>query len=391
MSCSSFNNVCLKAVCSCVPKNEIHIDDELDLYGNDKDKLARVKKIAGLNTRRVAPPGVTAADLCIYAARNLLKMTHCSADSIDCLIFITQSPDYIVPATSFIIQKELSLGTDCALFDINLGCSGYVYGLWLGACMIASGATKKVLLLAGDSGAHYINKSNRIVAPIFGDAGSASLLEYKAGAPALSFSLGNDGSGYDAIIRPGGGYRIPHIPSDDSNYTKEITDPYGNPWIVGGAGNIWMDGKSVFDFTMSRVPEHIKKHLSQLNLNPADLDFLILHQANRQIVKNIMVATGFTAAQTPIETLKKYGNQSVASIPCVICDQLKNVCESGAPLHMMLCGYGIGFSWGSCIGDFTGLQCCGILDFCCSESVPSRGERIGAWHKKFSGETDNGR
>lgn len=388
MSYSSFDNVRLKAVCACVPKDEICIDDELTLYGNDKDKLARVKKIAGLHTRRVAAPGITAADLCIYAAKDLLRMTHCEVSSIDSLIFITQTPDYPVPATSFVIQDALSLSTDCPLFDINLGCSGYVYGLWLAACMIASGAVKKILLLAGDSGFTYINKANRIVSPIFGDAGSASLIEYDNGAPKISFSLGNDGSGYEAIIRPGGAYRIPHLPGEDSNYMKEIADKHGNPWLVGGAGNTWMDGKAVFDFTMSRVPEHIKNHLAHLNLKPEDLNYLILHQANRQIIKNIMIATGFTAQQTPVETLKKYGNQSVASIPCVICDQLKNACAAGDPLHMMLCGYGIGFSWASCVGDFTGLECGGVLDFASSERALSREEHIAYWHKKFSGETN---
>lgn len=385
MSYSSFHDIRLKAVCACVPKEEVCIDDELSLYGNDKEKLARVKKIAGLHKRRVAPPGVTAADLCIYAARKLLTMCCYHTKDIDTLIFITQTPDYPVPATSFVIQNELSLSDGCGLFDINLGCSGYVYGLWLASSIIASGAVKKVLLLAGDSGFTYINTSNRIVAPIFGDAGSASLIEYEAGAPELSFSLGNDGSGYAAIIRPGGGYRIPHLPGDDCGYMRAVSDPNGNPWIVGGAGNTWMDGKEVFDFTMSRVPEHIKRHLAHLNLVPADLDFLILHQANRQIVKNIMMATGFTASQTPVETLKKYGNQSVASIPCVICDQLKTACDSGESLRMMLCGYGIGFSWGSCIGNFTGLQCSGILDYEYYVPPLSREERIAAWHKKFQG------
>lgn len=390
MSYSAFDNVRLKAVSACVPKNEIRIDDELALSGNDQDKLARMKKIAGLDSRRVAPPGVTASDLCVRAARDLFAMSDCGPQSIDCLMFVTQSPDYPVPATSFIIQNELGLSEDCALFDINLGCSGYIYGLYMAANFLASDANKRILLLAGDASSSYINRANRIVAPIFGDAGSASLLESEEGAPSLSFSLGNDGSGYEALIRPGGGYRIPHLPGDDSEYMKEIADEHGNPWTVGGGGNTWMDGKAVFDFTMSRVPEHIKNHLARLNLKPEDLNYLILHQANRQIVKNIMLATGFTPAQTPIETLKKYGNQSVASIPCVICDQLKNVCDAGDPLRMMLCGYGIGFSWGSCVGDFTGLRCGGVVEYDGPEPVMSREERIAYWHKKFSGEVDNG-
>ncbi len=392
MAFTSFADVSIKAICACVPKDEICIDDELAMYGNDKSKLSRVKKIAGLHTRRVAQPGLTAADLCMQAARTLslsLSLSHCDFSSIDCLIFVSQTPDYPAPATSFIIQKELGLSKDCALFDVNLGCSGYIYGLWLAACMIASGSVKKVLLLAGDAGFSYINQANRIIAPIFGDAGSATLVEYKAGAPALHFSLGNDGKGYEAIIRPGGGFRIPHIRTNDREYTREVADRQGNPWTLAGAGNIWMDAKAVFDFTMSYVPEHIKDFLAHLDLRPDELDFLILHQANAQIVKNIMHSTGFSAAQTPIETLKKYGNQSVASIPCVICDQLAERSAAGGRLRMLLCGYGIGFSWGSCLGDFTGLQCCKIQDFDSPEPDLSREARIAEWHKKFSGEIDH--
>ncbi|MDL2291244.1 ketoacyl-ACP synthase III, partial [Desulfovibrio sp. OttesenSCG-928-F20] len=341
--------------------------------------------------RRIAPDGVTASDLCIQAAERLFGERTIDPETIDAVIFVTQSADYPVPASAFLQQKALGISQDCAVFDVNLGCSGYVYGLWLASCMIESRARKRILLLAGDAG-FRLDPANRIVAPIFGDAGTASLLEFKEDASPLSFSLGSDGNGYEAIIRPGGGARIPHLPetATEDGYLKKITDTGGNPWMVGGFGNTWMDGMAVFDFTMSVVPEHIRQHMAHKDLESAQLDYLILHQANKQVVENVAAATGFIAEQTPWETLSKFGNQACASVPCVICDQLKPACDANERLHLLLCGYGIGLSWGSCIGDFTGLHCCGIHGYTPPAHIPTQEERIAYWHKKFAGDSDNG-
>ncbi len=390
MNYSDFYHVRLSCISSVVPKDEICLDDEISYYNNDQRKIQRIKKMVGLDKRRIAPEGITASDLCIQAAQNVLKTMDCDPASIDALIFITQTPDYPAPATAFLQQMALGLPKHCAVFDVNLGCSGYIYGLWLASSLIESRACKQVLLLCGDSWGSYLNPSNRIVTPIFGDAGSASLILYDDKTTPLSFLLGSDGSGYEAIIRLGGGGRIPHIAPQADGYMEEVRDSNGNPWSVGGYGNTWMDGSAVFDFTMSVVPDHIRQHLCYAQLKPSDLDYLILHQANRQIIESIASSTGFSSEQAPWHTLSKFGNQACASVPCAICDQLKSVCDAGYPLKLMLCGYGIGFSWGSCIGDFTGLQCCGISDFVPPSHILTREEHIKYWHNKFSGGDKNG-
>ena len=390
MKYSDFYHIRLSCISAVIPKDEICLDDEISYYNNEQRKVQRIKKMVGLDKRRISPEGITASDLCIQAAQNILKDEDCDPASINALIFITQTPDYPAPATAFLQQNVLGLPKHCAVFDVNLGCSGYIYGLWLASCMIESGARKCVLLLSGDAGFRYLNPANRIVTPIFGDAGTASLLVYDENAAPLSFSLGSQGQGYEAIIRPGGGGRIPHIFGQSSDgYMEEIRDTNGNPWSVGGYGNTWMDGSAVFDFTMSVVPDHIRQHLCHAQFEPGDLDYLILHQANRQIVESIASSTGFSAEQAPWETLSKFGNQACASVPCAICDQLKSVCDAGYPLKLMLCGYGIGLSWGSCIGDFTGLKCCGISDFIPPSHIPTREEHIKYWHNKFSGDDSN--
>lgn len=386
MHYSVFNKVRIAGISAVVPEQTIHIEDELRYYGDNPQKIKRIKAVAGLDTRRVAPEGISASDLCLQAAQRLIDSGLCKPAKTDALLFVTQTPDYLAPATAFLQQTALGIPTSCAVMDINLGCSGYVYGLWLAACMIQSGACRQVLLLAGDAWGAYLRAANRIVTPIFGDAGSATVLVRDEGAAPLSFSLGSDGGGYEAIMRPGGGARIPHLPtSPGDGYEQVLADPNGNPWSVGGYGNVWMDGKAVFDFSMDIVPEHIREHLNRRGITPQELDFLILHQANRQIVENIAIATGFELRQTPWESLSKFGNQACASVPCVICDQLKPRCDAGSRLRLMLCGYGIGFSWGSCLGDFSGLQCCGLHDFVAPDKIPTRQERIEYWHHKFTG------
>lgn len=387
MNFNIFNKARVAGLATIVPEQTVYLEDELQYYGQNRQKINRIKTIAGLNARRVAPPGISASDLSIQAAQRLIEAGVCDPESVDCLIFITQTPDYLAPATAFLQQKALGLPKECAVMDINLGCSGYIYGLWLASCMIQSGARKQVLLLAGDAWGSYLCAENRIVTPVFGDAGSATLLVRDEAASPLSFSLGSDGNGFEAIMRPGGGARIPPLPDSlEDGYNETVADRNGNPWRVGGYGNVWMDGKAVFDFSMDVVPRHIKEHLIWREMTPPDLDFLILHQANKQIVENIARNSGFKPEQAPWESLGKFGNQACASVPAVICDQLKECCDAGEPLRMMLCGFGIGFSWGSCIGDFSGVKCLGIHDFITPDNIPSRQERIKYWHNKFTGE-----
>ncbi|CAK7027766.1 MAG: 3-oxoacyl-[acyl-carrier-protein] synthase 3 protein 2 [Desulfovibrio sp.] len=152
MSFSEFSHARLAAVCTVVPPEEIRLEDEIAHYGHDAAKLERVKRIAGFDRRRIGPPHVTASDLCIQAAERLFRETGTDPASIDALIFVSQTADYPIPATACIQQNRLGLGTHCAAFDVNLGCSGYVYGLWLAACMIEARACTRVLLLAGEAG-----------------------------------------------------------------------------------------------------------------------------------------------------------------------------------------------------------------------------------------------
>lgn len=192
-----------------VPTNEIRLEDEAEYYGGNSKKVLRLRNTLGMDRRRICPPDVTASDLCAFSASSLLREFSDVVAEIDALIFVSQSPDWNQPATACELQHRLGLPKACAAFDVNQGCSGYIYGLWIEASLVSSGAARNVLVLVGDAHPAGRDTRNRIMAPVFGDGGSATLLLRDPSAPSMIFGLGTDGSQFEAIITPGGQARIP--------------------------------------------------------------------------------------------------------------------------------------------------------------------------------------
>ena len=184
---------------TCVPTLEKWIDDELELFGGKVKQLERLKKTIGLHRRRVVDEQTTASDLCEQAARRLIEQSAVEPSQIDTVICVTQTPDYSQPCNAAVLHGRLGLSKHCAALDVNLGCSGYVYGLWLAHTMIASGGCERVLLLAGDTISRLVNARDRAVAPLFGDGGSATLVERSQSSATTFFSLHTDGKGYENL------------------------------------------------------------------------------------------------------------------------------------------------------------------------------------------------
>ena len=340
------SHVRLDAVYAAVPEREIRIEDELEYYGGSRKKAERARKIIGTDRRRIAWPGLKASDLCLAAAERLLDEREVDRAFVDALILVTQSPDFDLPATACRLQETLGLSRHCAAFDVNQGCSGYVYGLWMAAGLIASGACSRVLLLAGDAPYMPRPANNRIIAPIFGDGGSASLLTREEGA-SLAFDLGTDGSGYKHIIIPGGRAALPYRRNFAENraFFEDIVDASGTAWRLN---EVFMNGSAIFDFTLNVIPKHIKSVLHRHELSPEDIDWLFLHQANKQIVESIVGKTGFAPEKAPSVAFSRYGNLSSASIPAALCEHFGQRGGSGRTT-MLFCGYGVGLSWASCL------------------------------------------
>ena len=341
MAKARFRHVAIDGVCAVVPKGRIFLDDERSFYA-DEAKLSRLKNTVGLNSRAVVEANTTPADLMEVAARKLIEGMHVDIASVDALVCVLDFPDYRCPPTSCVLHGKLGLPQTCLAFDISHGCAGYVYGLYVAHSLIDSGAAGNVLLLVGDTKSRTINVGDRISAPVFGDGAAATLLRRTESERDAFFALGANGRLHDKIMIPAGGARMP-----SSEATRAFTtDQFGN---TRSLEQFAMDGRAVFDFTMSAVPVNILDAMAFAGKTPDDVDYFVLHQANKSIIQNIAIRIGVRdLKKVPVETLAKFGNQAVASVPCAICDQL-SAGLSGSRKMLLLSGFGVGLAYGTAI------------------------------------------
>jgi len=356
MAKSAFTQGRVTGIVTTVPPEERRIDDEVELFGGNRKQIERLKKTIGLDRRRVVDDRTTAADLCADAARRLLAGRGMDAAELDALVFVTQTPDYPQPCNAALLHGWLGCSTSCAALDVNLGCSGYVYGLWLAHMMIESGGCERVLLLAGDTVSRLVHPRDRAVAPVFGDGGSATLVERDASARESWFCLETDGRGYDRLIVPAGGARRPKSAATGESSEDEA----GN---VRSADNLFMDGAEIFNFSISVEPKAVREMAAYAGVELDAIDYFVFHQANRYILGNIAKRLKIDPAKVPMQTVERYGNQSSASIPCALCGELSRDLREPQARKLLLSGFGVGLSWASCILDVKNLSACEVAEF----------------------------
>lgn len=349
MALMQIKNIALEGMATAVPK---HIEYNKDYpFASEKEAALYIKSV-GIEQRRIVQNQETAADLCFKAAENLLDKMKLDRSEIKVLVFVTQTPDYKTPATAVKLQNDLGLGEDCLSFDINLGCSGYVYGLATAASFLSNIAEGKALLLVGDTSSACISANDKSTTPLFSDAGSATVLGKRAGAN-MDFLMASDGSGYESIIIPEGGYRIPF--REESLEMKEET-----PGINRNATHLILRGIDIFNFSVKRVPIQIKDLLEQKQLTVEDVDYFVLHQANKLINDTIAKKLGLSEGQMPL-SLKEFGNTSSASIPVTLVHQLQSKLENES-LKLVLSGFGVGLSWASVYIETNGFTCLEMVE-----------------------------
>ncbi|MEM9742726.1 MAG: ketoacyl-ACP synthase III [Pseudomonadota bacterium] len=317
----------IRAIATCVPALEVE-NASLAANGFTAAEIRKVSALAGVRARRVVEPTQCASDLCVQAARQLLHKLTIDPASIDAVIFVTQSPDYFLPSTACVVHDQLGLPHTVAAFDVGLGCSGYPYGLYLAATMIRGGGMARVLLLHGETPSRFTSAEDRSTHLLFGDAGSATLIDADDAVEASSFVLHTDGSGARDLIIPGGGFRDPR-PEDPRDY------------------HVRMDGTGIFNFTLKRVPALINDTLALHGLGVGDVDHYVFHQSNQFIMKHMIKKCELTAHQAPL-CLEKFGNTGGVSVPLTVTQCLGNALASGVK-RLMFLGYGVGLSWGSAL------------------------------------------
>ncbi len=304
--------------------------------------IDKIYEKTGIRSRYIASKDETCSSMAINAARNLFSEYKISPTEIDFILLCTQSPDHFLPTTACIVQHELGIPISAGALDFNLGCSGYVYGLSMAKALIESNQAKRVLLLTSELYSRYINTNDKSVRTIFGDAATATLLEGKLSPQEIihSFKFGTDGSGAGNLIVPDGGSKKPI--GNDSHIEKE--DGSGNK---RAPSNIYMNGAEILSFTLKTVPNSIEEVLQTANLKKDQIDRIIFHQANKFILDKLRVKTGFTEEQFLI-SYENYGNTVSSTIPLGIEKAIKTS-ELKNNDKLLLCGFGVGYSWAGCI------------------------------------------
>ena len=299
-------------------------------------ELEKIIEKTGVKRRHIAQADTCTSDLCAAAAQQLLAKLGWEPESVDLLIFVSQTPDHLLPATSCVLHGKLGLAKSCAAFDISLGCSGYVYGLNVAAGLLAAGAYRRALLLVGDTISKVVSTEDRSVAYVFGDAGSATTLERADTAGAMAFELGTDGTGIDHLKIPAGGFRCRSGPHTRLLKEQEAGNRRSDE-------HLFMNGAEIFNFTIREVPPLIKALIARAGWSADSIECWVMHQANRFMLEYLGRRMKLPVDKTVI-ALENYGNTSCASIPLALADRFGGEKPMGSG-RCVLAGFGVGFSW----------------------------------------------
>ena len=348
MAYLKFNNVGITGISAAVPKNTIDNYNYTQFF-NKEDVKDIVDKV-GIRERRFASDGMCASDLCFAAAEKLILDMNIDKSEIDLLIFISQTPDYRMPATSILLQNKLGLSKTTAAFDISLGCSAFVYGLSTVYALMQSGGFRKALLLDGETRSRIYSPKDRKTAFLFGDGGIAAIIEKGDQFDESYFSLNSDGSKESYIKMDAGGYRNP---SSVETLKEKVVDEHGN---IRTEEHGYMAGADVFNFVLLEIPKDIKSLLAFSNFSTSEIDYFVFHQANSYM--NTYLAKKLKLESDKVPTcIEKFGNTSSVSIPLTIVSELQNNLEGNKKI--LLSGFGVGMSWASTI---INMQNCFVSD-----------------------------
>lgn len=333
MQVFSINGMRIDGVVACVPQNKVsNIESLTELYG---DEAAKIISATGIESRYIASEGTTTSDLCVACAKALLEGTHTSADVIGAVVFVTFTPDRIMPFNAAIVQERLGLSNEIPAFDMSLACSGYAYGLYV-ASQFAKATGKKVLLLDGDVQSAYMSPYDKSTVPVMADAGSATLVSCDNGDQEWSFAFYTDGSRRDALKIPAGGSASP-VQSSDLDYVDYGED--GKRREV----DIFMDGFAIFRFVAMDVSRWLGRFLSQMEESSETIDSFVPHQANMYMIKKLARKLKFAWDKT-WQSGDEVGNSASATVPVTIAKDAHSMLVADKDNKVLISGFGGGLS-----------------------------------------------
>jgi 3-oxoacyl-[acyl-carrier-protein] synthase-3 len=335
MAKSVFRGVRVSGVAGAVPKAVVNnLVDHTFCSAEDRQKIVALTKIA---TYRKSPPGVCASDLCLAAAEALLAGLGCRPEDIDAIVLATITPDFRVPSTACVLQDRLKCTTATLAYDISMGCSGYVVGLYNACSLIKGAGLRRVLLLSGDTQTKLCYEQDKNVVFLLGDGGTATLLEADPDAGDITIELMTDGGRFQNLYVPAGGFRRPS--TEETRQVREQAD--------GGMrseDHLYMNGMEIFKFSVTDVVKTLAAFMDAEKLTPDNVDRLFLHQANWFMNDKIAKKLKFAPAKVPY-TIEFFGNTGSASIPLTMAHHFSQN-PPAARQRCLLSGFGVGLSWG---------------------------------------------
>lgn len=337
MAFLKYENVAIRGISACVPK-KVEENKTLPFYA--PGEAEQVIASTGIERRHVASDGITASDLCLKAVEKLLEELGWEKESIDLLAFVTQNPDYVNLPNSFVIHDKLGLSENTACIDFYHGCPGWVISMSSVVAMVSTGNLQRVLLLDGDTVTKMQYSNDREEYPLFGDAGTATALEYDPEAAPMYFNIGTKSEDAVSLIRPFGGYRNPYTAE---TLQRELDMRSGKISDFSSVGK--MDGMDVFSFAITKVPKSLKKICSQYGIEIEEIDNLFLHQANKLIIESIAKRVKISSEKAPL-SLVNYGNTVAASIPLTMVTERHETLSTKKQKNLA-CAFGTGLAWGA--------------------------------------------
>jgi len=351
----TFKDKQITGILTVVPKHLAYFKDEIANYDFPERSSLKLQKLLGLESHRyLTDDSVTGSDMALYGIRHLIETGVLRADEIDALLYVTQTPDHFVPATSNIMQGSLGLKHDLICMDINQGCAGFLMGVMQGYMLLDLEGVNKVLLVNADTASKQTNNRDRNTFPLVGDGVAITILERAPSTPAW-MSLKMDGSRWQALYVPAGAYRMRSTP--ETAEVRALGD--GN---FRSLEQITMDGNAIFNFTTIEVPELIQENLAYSGHAKESIDYFMFHQPNKFILERLAELLAIPREKMPNDTTTLFGNTSSVSIPQTICHSLGEKMLDHT-FTFCLSGFGVGLTWNAMVTRVGPLNVCKIIEF----------------------------
>jgi 3-oxoacyl-[acyl-carrier-protein] synthase-3 len=349
-----FSNKKVSGILSVVPKKRVKFQDEIDNYGFSHEKMLNLQKVIGFEERRIVEGNECTSDLCLFGLEHLFSQNLLRKNEIKAIVFVSQTPDHFMPPTSTILHGKLKLSREVLCFDINQGCTGYLYGLLQSFILLEIIGRGKVILLTGDTLSRRTCPKDRNIYPLIGDAAAITVIENKDDKGEIFMNLFTDGSRSEWLIIPAGAFRLPS--TEETRKVKVLPD--GNQ---RSEEDFCMNGAGIFTFTQTDVPIAIQELFQFASMKMSDIDYFMFHQPNRFMLEKLAQKLGIPVQKMPNNLVEKFGNSSSASIPVITCYHIGNLLLSKM-LKICMAGFGVGLTWGSMIMDLGPLEFCELIE-----------------------------